>query len=169
MRRQLQRDRSHSAPETKSRRRIALADPAIRALERHRALQDAERLAHGGAYEDQSLVFCTHHGRPLNWRNVTREFEKHLGAAGLKAIRFHDLRHTNATLMLEAGIRPKVAQERLGRSDVGITLNVYSHVPPTLGRDAAQQRRDALHGGEPTEDEDEGATGVGDATAPVER
>ena len=162
VRRQLQRDKTYSAPKAKSRRRIDLAAPEIRALERHRIMQDADRLAHGGAYEDQDLVFCTHRGRPLNWRNVTREFKKHPGAAGLKAIRFHDLRHTNATLMLEAGTHPKVVQERLGHSDIGITLNVYSHVLPTLGRDAAQQLRAALHGDEPTDD---GGGEVGDARA----
>src|SRR5688572_9948079 len=81
-RRQLQRDKSFSAPKARSRRRIDLAAPELRALERHRALQDADRLAHGAAYEDNDLVFCTHRGRSLGWRNVTREFKKHLEAAG---------------------------------------------------------------------------------------
>jgi integrase len=165
VRRQLQRDKTYSAPKTESRRRIDLAAPEVRALERHRALQEADRLAHGGAYEDHDLVFCTYRGRPLGWRNVTREFKKHLRAAGLREIRFHDLRHTNATLMLEAGIHPKVVQERLGHSDIAITLNIYSHVMPTLGRDAAQQLRDALHGDEPADGGGDDA-GDDDMTAP---
>ncbi len=128
----------------------------------------ADRLAHGDAYEDNGLVFCTHQGRPLGWRNVTRKFKKHLMTAGLRAIRFHDLRHTNATLLLEAGIHPKIVQERLGHSDVAITLNVYSHVMPTLGRDGAEQLRDVLRGDARADngDSDAGEAETDDATAP---
>jgi integrase len=162
VRRQLQRDKTYSTPKAKSRRRIDLAAPEIQALQAHRALQQADRLAYGAAYEEQELVFCTHRGRPLSWRNVTREFKKHLVAAGLRNIRFHDLRHTNATLLLEAGVHPKVVQERLGHSDIGTTLNIYSHVMPTLGRDAAQHLRDILHGDEATDTRDSTATQAGD-------
>ncbi|HEX5502884.1 MAG TPA: tyrosine-type recombinase/integrase [Thermomicrobiales bacterium] len=139
------------------------AAPEIRALERHRALQQADRRAHGDADEDHDLVCCTHRARPLGWRNVTRAFKRHLVAAGPREIRFHDPRHTNATLVLTAGIHPKVVQERLGHSDIAITLNIYSHVMPTLGRDAAQRLHEALDGGDGGDVEDAGDE---DATAP---
>jgi integrase len=91
-------------------------------------------------YRDgQDLVFTTDRGRPLGWRDVDRDFNLRLAKAGVREIRFHDLRHTNATLQLEAGIHPKVVQERLGHSDIGVTLDIYSHVTPALGRDAAQR------------------------------
>ena len=87
-------------------------------------------------------------------RNVTREFKRFLRAAGLKDVRFHDLRHTNATLMLAAGIHPKIVQERLGHSTIAVTLDIYSHAVPSLGREAADRLHDVLH-------EDDGAVGDG--------
>lgn len=92
-----------------------------------------------GAYEDHGLIFCTHRGRPLGWRNVTREFKKYLRAAELRDIRFHDLRHTNATLLLAAGIHPKIVQERLGHSNIRMTIDTYSHLIASMGRAAAEQ------------------------------
>ena len=81
-------------------------------------------------------------------RNVFREFKRLLRKAGLPDIRFHDLRHTNATLMLGQGTHPKVVQERLGHSQVGITLNTYSHVLPGLGREAVERLGAALQEGQ---------------------
>ena len=155
VRRQLHRDKTYGTPKAKSRRRIDLAAPETRALAGHKARQDAVRRAHGEAYEDHDLVFCTDRGRPLSWRNVTREFKRFLRTAGLKEIRFHDLRHTNATLLLEAEVHPKVVQERLGHSTIGVTLDIYSHVMPSLGRGAADRLHDVLRG-DAREDEDEG-------------
>ena len=148
VRRQLHRDKTSGTPKAKSRRRIDLAAPETRALARHKARRDALRLARGAAYEDRDLIFCTDRGRPLGWRNVTRAFKQLLGAAGLKDVRFHDLRHTNATLMLGQGAHPKVVQERLGHSQVGITLNTYSHVLPGLGREAIERLEPTLHDSE---------------------
>ena len=62
-----------------------------------------------------------------------------MGLPGLPAIRFHDLRHTAATLMLKQGINPKIVQERLGHADISITLNIYSHVLPSMQEDAAEK------------------------------
>ncbi|CAA9589019.1 MAG: Integrase [uncultured Thermomicrobiales bacterium] len=156
VRRQLHRDKTYGTPKAKSRRRIDLAAPEIRALARHKARQDALRLARGAAYEDRDLVFCTDLGRPLGWRNVTRAFKRLLGAAGLKDVRFHDLRHTNATLLLEAEVHPKIVQERLGHSTIAVTLDIYSHAIPSLGRGAADRLHEVLGDGEA-----EGGTGRG--------
>lgn len=144
VRRQLHRDKTYGTPKARSRRRIDLAAPELRALAAHKARRDELRRLQGEAYEDQDLVFSTDRGRPLIWRNVTRAFKRLLRAAGLRDIRFHDLRHTNATLLLEAEVHPKIVQERLGHSTIGVTLDIYSHVIPSLGRDAAERLHEVL-------------------------
>jgi integrase len=94
----------------------------------------------------QELVFGDTRGGPVRKSNlVRRSFLPLLKRAGLPRIRFHDLRHTAATLLLLAGVHPKVVQERLGHSQIAITLDTYSHVLPSMGRDAAK-KLDALLG-----------------------
>ena len=98
----------------------------------------AQRLLCGAAWEDHGLVFTNELGRPMEATNVRRRFfEPLLKCAGLPGIRFHDLRHTAATLLLGEGVHPKIVSERLGHSRVGITLDLYSHVTPTMQREAA--------------------------------
>ena len=88
-------------------------------------------------------VFCDKNGGPLRKSNLTRrDFKPLLKAAGLPPIRFHDLRHTAATLLLAQGVHPKIVQERLGHSQISITLDTYSHVLPSMQRDAAQRLDD---------------------------
>ena len=104
------------------RREVALGPVALSALRRHRALQSEEKLMLGPLYRDLGLVFATGHGTPIESSNlVGRSFKPLLRRAGLPDVRFHDLRHTCATLMLSSGLSPKVAQERLGHSDVSVT------------------------------------------------
>jgi integrase len=148
VRRQYERDGTFSTPKASSQRRLDLAPAEIRALEIQREAQGRDRERFGDRYVDQDLVFATHQGRPLMHRNVFREFKRLLRKAGLPDIRFHDLRHTNATLMLGQGAHPKVMQERLGHSQVGITLNTYSHVLQGLGREAIERLGATLHDGE---------------------
>ncbi len=121
----------------KHRRGIDIAGTTIAALRRLKREQNEERLLVGQAWEQRNLVFCTHVGRPLNWRNVTRAYKRMLVTAGLPDRRFHALRHTNATLLLLQGVHPKIVQERLGHSSISITLDIYSHVLPRLGSEAA--------------------------------
>ena len=73
-------------------------------------------------------------------------FKPLLKKAGLPDIRFHDLRHTSATLLLSAGVHPKVVQERLGHSQISITLDTYSHVLPTMQKEAASKLDEVLSG-----------------------
>ncbi len=129
-----------SEPKTaRSRRQIALTDQAVVALRRHRTSQAAERLQAGPAWLDTQLVFCDHLGRPLSAEWVVRRaFRPLLRRAELPAIRFHDLRHTAATLMLGRGIHPKVVAEMLGHATVAVTLDIYSHVTPDMQREAAR-------------------------------
>ncbi len=139
LRRQLGRDKTFADTKTGRSRQIDLPTSAVDALRRHRVKQAAERLAAGPEWNDNDLLFCTHGGKPLSWRNVTREYKILLKRAGLPDIPHHALRHTNASLLLLQGVHPKVVQERLGHSDVGITLNIYSHVTPSMGREAAER------------------------------
>ncbi len=88
-------------------------------------------------------MFCTHRGKPLGWRNVTCEFKRLLVKAGLPDVAFHALRHTNATLLLLQGVHPKIVAERLGHSTVSMTMDIYSHVLPRMGREVAA-KLDAL-------------------------
>ncbi|HZT07358.1 MAG TPA: tyrosine-type recombinase/integrase [Chloroflexota bacterium] len=84
---------------------------------------------------------------PLSARNVHRAFKRALACAGLpSSVRFHDLRHFAGTAMLAAGVHPKVASERLGHSQVGITLNLYSHVVQGLDADAAERIQRQIRG-----------------------
>lgn len=148
VRRQLQRDKTLQPTKGRRSRRLDLGEIELAVLREHRARQEERRQNWGEAWEGQDLVFCTDRGRPLGWRDTYRDFRNILRKAGLEAIRFHDLRHTNATLLLEQGVHPKVVQERLGHSDIGVTLDTYSHVTPTMGRDAAKRLDDLLDEGE---------------------
>ena len=91
-----------------------------------------------GLWQENGLVFPSQVGTPLGERNLSRSFKRHLERAGLPRIfRFHDLRHTCATLLAKQGVNPKFVQELLGHRDVSLTLNVYSHVLPDMGDQAA--------------------------------
>lgn len=127
-------------PKTRtSQRQVTLSRDPVDALRRHRVAQAAERLLLGAAWEDNDLVFANVVGRPIAAGNLLRRsFEPLLKRAGLPRIRFHDLRHTSATLLLGRGIHPKIVAEMLGHSRVGTTLDRYSHVTPTMQREAAE-------------------------------
>jgi len=116
----------------KSRRRIDLPKSVVVALEAHR-----QRMREKG-FGEASWVFTNTTGGPLRRGHFqTNVFKPLLKAARLPDIRFHDLRHTSASLLLAAGVHPKIVQERLGHSQIGITLDIYSHVLPTMGLEAA--------------------------------
>ena len=121
----------------RSRRPVALSSDTVGVLRKHRLSQAERRLAAGPAYKDQGLVF-SFTGKPLDGGNVRHALARIARAAEVRPLRFHDLRHTAATLMLLAGVHPKVASERLGHATVSLTLDTYSHVLPDLQRDAAE-------------------------------
>ena len=126
-------------PKTKaSRCSIALPESCVMALRKHRVAQHAERLRLGPVWEDNDFVFTNRVGGPLHVNSLVKQFERLVREAGVSKIRFHDLRHTCATLLLAEGVHPKIVQERLGHSDITMTLNRYSHVTPTMQRQAAE-------------------------------
>ncbi|MCP5094731.1 MAG: site-specific integrase, partial [Chloroflexi bacterium] len=85
------------------------------------------------------LVFTTSTGKPISQRNLTRNFHGALQKVGLPRIRFHDLRHTAATLLLKENVHPKIVQEMLGHSTITLTLDTYSHVIPGMQKEAASK------------------------------
>ena len=128
----------------RSRRSIALTPGAVQALSRHRQRQIAYRLEtiH---WEENDLVFADELGRHLDRFNfVKRSFQPLLERAGLPRVRFHDLRHTAATLLLGQGVHPKIVSEMLGHSSVTLTLDLYSHVTPTMQEQAAERMEAVL-------------------------
>jgi len=96
-----------------------------------------ERQAAGAAWNDCGLVFCDAMGEPLSPTNETKRFQRAVASAGLPAIRFHDLRHTAATILLGKGVHVKLVSEMLGHSTIVLTLDTYSHVIPAMHADAA--------------------------------
>lgn len=127
-------------PKTKAGRRNFILDTAtVDVLRSHRARQTEQcRLPLGqGYYADLDLVFARADGSPVDPDVVSAQRDSATRRAGVKRIRFHDARHTHASLGLLAGINPKVMMERLGHSSIAVTLDRYSHVIPALQEDAA--------------------------------
>src|SRR5215472_11090942 len=119
------------------RRSIRLDGITLDILKRHRATQEFERRAWGDGYHDHDLVFCRPDGAAHDPDTITRQFERLVRRAGLRRIRFHDLRHTHATLLLEAQVDVTVVSRRLGHANVQITADRYAHVTAKLQYDAA--------------------------------
>ena len=122
----------------KSRRRVSLDAATLGALRAHQERQDIERASAGSAWSDTGLVFTREDGSAIHPDRFSHWFADLVEKAGVPPIRLHDLRHTHATLALEAGVHPKVVSERLGHATVGITLDLYSHVTPSLDELAAE-------------------------------
>ena len=132
-------------PKTRGSRRTIVMPASIGvALRLHRQRRDGA----GKSWTDEELVFSTPSGGPLEGTTVTRRFHELLEQAGLPQRRFHDLRHSCATLLLVQGVSPKVVQELLGHSDIAMTMNTYSHVIPEVRRDAADRMDDLITGRE---------------------
>jgi integrase len=148
--RQLQRRRDGSGlalvpTKTGRGRTVRLGSAATKALKAHRQRQAEEKLKAGSLYPDHHLIFVTTIGTPLDAQNVVnRSFKPLLERAGLPPIRFHDLRHTCASLLLSKGINPKIVQECLGHSSITVTMDVYSHLMPDIQAGAADAMDDLL-------------------------
>jgi integrase len=128
-----------------SRRTIKLPPTALQALKAHKARQAEQWLAIGPAWADHGLVFPNALGRPIEASNLLPcSYKRLLGRAGLPAIRFHDLRHSYATLALRNGVPVKVVSETLGHASITLTLDTYSHVLPDMQDDAAARMEGLL-------------------------
>ncbi|MFE3829555.1 tyrosine-type recombinase/integrase [Streptomyces sp. NPDC059092] len=128
-----------------SERRIALPSECIPSLKEHLEGQEREREAAEGRWKDNGLVFTTPAGGPIDPANLNRSFRALLDRAGLRRIRFHDLRHSTATLLLEQGVELVVIKELLGHAHIGVTATVYAHVRLRLQRNAINLLGRTLH------------------------
>jgi integrase len=137
-----------SAPKTEAgRRRIALDTETVRSLADHRRRQLEERIAWGEGYEDHGLVFCREDGSPISPAWLSRRLRHLAAAARLPRLTPHGLRHTWATLALQAGVHPRIVAGRLGHASVALTLDRYSHVIDGLDRLAAEDVASRIAGG----------------------
>ncbi|MFF4405876.1 tyrosine recombinase XerC [Streptomyces sp. NPDC001404] len=139
VRKQRQRVRGENYEDsTKNRRKRALPLPAlcVAPLRWQRLRQQAMRAKAGGAWQASDLVFTTRTGRPIEGSNVLRSFYRLTDRAGLPRIRVHDARHGAATLLAVGNVHPRVAMKILGHSKISVTMDVYTHVPDELMREA---------------------------------
>jgi integrase len=141
--RQLERPRGEgvqfSAPKTAfGKRSIKLGSKTIAVLRKHSKRQQDERIAAGEAWKEYDLIFPTSVGTPIDQRSFLRTFKLFLKHAGLPPIRFHDLRHTSASLMLNHDIPVIIVSRRLGHARASITSDVYGHLMPNMQDEAAE-------------------------------
>ncbi|MGH2573618.1 MAG: site-specific integrase [Actinomycetota bacterium] len=137
-----------SEPKTdKGRRSVDLDAGTVGVLRDHRRRHLEERLALGQGYQDSGVVFTQPDGKLIHPDELSKAFKRHVKAAGLPALSVHGLRHTWASLALRANVHPKIVSERLGDANIGVTLDTYSHLIPTLGREAAATVATVIQGG----------------------
>ena len=137
---------------SKSRRSVALGTDALLDLEEHYEAQKSLRETLGSPLTEDDLVFANFDGSPLSPSTVSHAFGDLCKKAGIEGIRFHDLRHTMATLMMKRGTNPKIVQERLGHSSIAVTMDIYSHVVPGMQELAAMQFEEGLRGAKSAEE-----------------
>ncbi|HVM14201.1 MAG TPA: tyrosine-type recombinase/integrase [Egibacteraceae bacterium] len=134
-------------PKTYRTRRLHIDDTAGAALARQRAWQEQRRAEAGAAWRNElDLVFTAAGGRPLVPDSLTRTFRQAVAGLPLPRIRLHDLRHTHATLMLQAGVPVQVVSQRLGHASVHLTMEIYAHVLPAMDAEAADRFADHILG-----------------------
>lgn len=131
-------------PKTKASKRVINLPSYVTAeLKKHRKSQIEEKLRLGEEYVNNDLLFCRVDGKPLNPRNMSKHFERIIiqlqEEEGFPHITFHGLRHTFATLALQAGVQAKTLQDILGHSTINITLDIYSHTTKTMREDATKK------------------------------
>jgi integrase len=128
-----------SLPKTRfGRRTLTLGAQMIEVLRAHNERQHVKRKVAGDRWQDYGLIFSTRYGGPIHYRNLLRDFKKLLRNAGLPEIRFHDLRHTAASLMLNNGVDVIMVSRRLGHAKPSITLDVYGHLIPSMQAGVAE-------------------------------
>lgn len=120
-----------------STRDIPITDTIINLLKKHKLKQSEDKLKLGKYYKKSDYIFTRDDGELINPASFSSRFAEFIKENNLKVIRLHDLRHTNATLMLQSNVQPKVASKRLGHSTTATTLEIYSHVLKDMERDTS--------------------------------
>lgn len=114
----------------RSRRTLRLSAPHIETLTAVRARQDGDAILFGEYWEDSGFIFTDDHGKPIHPDAITRRFKRLIAKGGFSRIRFHDLRHTHASIAIHSGEHIKAVSSRLGHNDIGFTLRQYTHLMP---------------------------------------
>jgi integrase len=136
-------------PKTRSSNRIIYMDEdIIKVLKKQRYHQNLEKLKYGGVYQDHNMVFAQETGDYICMPGVNCLFLRYIRQTELPRIRFHDLRHTHATILLQMGVNPKIVADRLGHTSVKITLDTYSHVLPSMQQDLSDKFSKAMRSGQ---------------------
>lgn len=128
-----------------SHRTISISDFLINVLKKHQLEQKKIKLQYADSYHDQDLVTASTSGKPKVARECRALLKKYANEVNIPLIRFHDLRHTHATIMLQLGEHPKIVSERLGHANIGITMDLYSHVLPNMQKEAASKFEKAMN------------------------
>src|SRR6266567_8582882 len=143
----------------KGRRKVVLPPFVCEALKLHHTRQLQVRLKAGARWQDRDLVFCNKYGGYLDPAHLRQRFDKLLKDAGLPDVRFHDLRHSAATILLSMGVPAKVVQEILGHSQISMTMDIYSHVLPDMQQEAMDKMNDLFRRDVLDDDEDDNLAG----------
>lgn len=123
----------------KSKRSIAMMELTIKELITHKNKQKYDKIKQGNLYDDQDFICTWENGKPLRPHYISDLFRNYILRLDYPRIRFHDLRHTHATMLLSKGVNPKIVSERLGHSTVNITLDIYTHVLPNMQKEAVKK------------------------------
>lgn len=132
------------APKSKAGNRIIKAGPDVLSALRNAKSTYDDAVANTPGFKNMGFVLCKENGEPFHPDSITQRWERFVAKHNLPSIRLHDLRHSNATALIAAGVSPKVVQHRLGHANVNITLNTYTHVLPSMDEDAAEKLDNAL-------------------------
>lgn len=125
-------------------RDVQVGDEVITALKTAKTQYLADKIMYGAGFQDLNFIVRKKDGSPMSPDAMTRKWRRFITSHDLPDIRLHDLRHSNATALIQAGVNPRVVQQRLGHSDVSITLNTYTHVLPDMDKEAAEKLDDIL-------------------------
>ncbi|WP_256237944.1 site-specific integrase [Bacillus sp. EB600] len=136
---------TNQRPKNNKARSVMLTNELAKLLKELKEQNDKRKKILGKTYNPLDLVFCNSAGNIIAGSELSRSLKKALKAANLPDIRFHDLRHSHATLLLQAGIHPKIVSDRLGHTKVGITLDLYSHVTATIQEQAVTALNELLN------------------------
>ncbi|MGG1067603.1 tyrosine-type recombinase/integrase [Brevibacillus parabrevis] len=123
---------------------MSIPDTVVEVLKSYRLEQEKHKKEIGSAYEDYDLIAANEIGRPIHPRSLTGHFRRVSEKANVPLIRFHNTRHTHATILLKLGEHVKIVSERLGHSNAAMTMNVYSHVTSDMQKEAAKKFETAL-------------------------
>ena len=125
-------------------RTIDLPSSLLPLLTKHKKQQLEFKLLFGSDYHDNNLIVCNPNGDPIMPGSFSHKYHRFLEKNGIRICRLHDLRHTNASLMLQYGVSPKVMSARLGHSNIGITMDLYTHVIGNLQEEASNKIEEQL-------------------------